>query len=239
MTRVLVVDDNVQLAENLAEIIFEAGLGEGVIADSGVRALELLEREPFDVLLTDMRMPGMNGAELIRRARRANPDLPVMLMSAFAGSDDMSEAMREGLLTVFGKPLPMKPFLELLARARRVRPILIVEDNVALADNLADLLRQRGLSTVTAHTLSEIERISGGPSVAIVDLRLPGGPDCMSLERVRTRFPDASIVAMTAFRSEIGSLPACPILDKPFKMDSAIELVEELCSPPHSAADVS
>lgn len=152
MPKVLVVDDNVQLAENLAEIVTEADLGDAVVADSGARALEVLANEHIDLMITDMRMPGMNGNELIRRARQADPALPIIVMSAYTGDDDLSEAMAEGLLALFGKPVPMKALLETVPLARRVRSILIVEDDVAMADNLAEALRLQGLSTVAAHS---------------------------------------------------------------------------------------
>ena len=230
MPKVLVVDDNVQLAENLAEIVTDADLGDAVVADSGERALELLASEPIDLMITDMRMPGMNGNELIQRARKVDPLLPVIVMSAYTGDDDLSEAMAEGLLALFGKPVPMKALLETVPHARRVRPILIVEDDVAMAENLADALRLRGLSTVTAHSLSQIERVGGHPSLAIVDLRVPEGPDGASLEQVKRRFPEIAVVVMTAFRSEITSLPPVQILDKPFATPSLMDLVETLCA---------
>src|SRR3569623_916503 len=134
MPRVLVVDDNVQLAENLAEILTDADLAEAVVADSGRRAIEVLQRERIDLMITDMRMPGMNGSGLIREARRTDPALPVIVMSAYTDEDDLRQAMHEGLLAVFGKPVPMKDLFEVLPHARRVPPVLIVEDDLALAD---------------------------------------------------------------------------------------------------------
>ena len=229
MSRVLVVDDNVQLAENLAEIITEAGLGDALIADSGLRALELLQRERIDLMITDMRMPGMDGSELIRRARETDPDLPVIVMSAYTGDDDLSLATREGLLAVYGKPVPMTVLLDLVPRVRRVRPILIVDDDIALADGISVLLRERGLSTVTAHSLSQLERVGGSPTVALVDLRIPGSADGASLERVKSRFPEIAMVAMTAFSSEVVGLPPVPIIEKPFEGARLVELVESLC----------
>lgn len=230
MPKVLIVDDNLHLAENLAEIVADADLGDAVVAASGARALEALASDHFDLMITDMRMPGMNGNELIRRARETDPSLPVIVMSAYTGDDDLSEAMAEGLLALFGKPVPMKEFLETVPHARRIRPILIVEDDIALADNLVETLRLRGLSSVTAHSLSQIARVGGHPALAIVDLRVPDGPDCASLERVQRRFPGISMVAMTGFRSELASLPAVTIVDKPFATGGFMELVETLCS---------
>lgn len=73
MRSILIVDDNRAFAENLAEIVSDAGVGTAEVADSGQRALELIAGKHFDALVTDMRMPKMNGAELIERARQIDP----------------------------------------------------------------------------------------------------------------------------------------------------------------------
>ncbi len=237
MRKVLVVDDNIPLAENLAEIVTDSDLGDAVVASSGARALELLQRERFDVMITDMRMPGMDGAELIQRARKIDPELPVVVITAYTGDDDLARATREGLLTVFGKPVPTQTLLGFVSSARRSRPVLIVEDDITLADAIAGSLRERGLSTMTANSLSEIERVGGAPSVALVDLRMPGGEhDCASLERVKARFPKVPLVIMTAFRAEMVSLPPVPIVEKPFDTNSLLELVETLSAQPRGVA---
>jgi CheY-like chemotaxis protein len=115
--RVLIVDDNVAFAENLAEIVSDAGVAEAVVADSGSRALELLGIDRFDAMVTDMKMPRMSGAELIRRAREAHPALPILVITAFIGDDDLSIAERQGLLSVLPKPAPMRQLLDLIAQA--------------------------------------------------------------------------------------------------------------------------
>jgi DNA-binding NtrC family response regulator len=228
MRKVLVVDDNVPLAENISEILSDAELGDAIVAGSGARALELLRSDRFDVMLTDMRMPEMGGTELIRRAREIDPELPVVVVTAFTSDDEVAQALREGLLMIFGKPVPTTSLIEFISRAQRGRPILIVEDDLALAENVADVLRERGMSTVIAHSVAEIDRVGGVPAVALVDLRLPGSEDGASVERVKARFPETALVLMTAFLPEMGSLPAVPVMEKPFDTARLLELVETL-----------
>ena len=73
--RVLVIDDNVDLAQNIAEILEGEGL-DARIADGGSAGLELLANEDFALVVTDMRMPGMNGLEVIRYIKRRWPAMP-------------------------------------------------------------------------------------------------------------------------------------------------------------------
>ncbi len=81
-------------------------------------ALRALEARPFQVLVTDLRLPGMSGLELIRRARRLHPSLRVVLMSAFGEPKDIVEAMRLGADDFLPKPFDLDAFLALLDRLR-------------------------------------------------------------------------------------------------------------------------
>jgi YesN/AraC family two-component response regulator len=74
----------------------------------GGEALLLMREHPVDLLLTDIRMPGMNGLELSRAARKNYPDLFIIIMTAYAADELIQQALAEGVKTVLTKPLDMK-----------------------------------------------------------------------------------------------------------------------------------
>ena len=119
--RYLIADDNRALAENLAEIMRDLG-DEVCIANDGADALRLIRANKFDALLTDMRMPLMGGAALIKAIRGADPDLPVVVMTAYTGESDLDDARHSGVLAVLPKPVPIPLMLTLVSGARRVAP---------------------------------------------------------------------------------------------------------------------
>lgn len=228
MRRFLVVDDNFAFAENLAEIIADAGVGEVQIADSGMRALELIAATRFDAMVTDMRMPKMSGAELIRRARTLDPELPIVVVSAFSADEQLTTVVHEGVLSLLPKPAPIARVLELIGRARRGGVVALVEDDTALADNLAEALRERGFASIIARSLAETERLAGALCVALVDLRVPGGIDGAALARLGERFPDLPRVVVTAYRGEV-ELPAdIEVFEKPFDTSQLLDVVETI-----------
>src|SRR5262245_58041804 len=137
MRHYLLVDDNLAFAENLAEIIADAG-AEATVVDSGERALALAAVTRFDALVSDMRMPTMGGAEVVRRIRRIDPGLPAIVVTAYTADNELESARQEGLLAVLSKPVVVPRLLEHLARARRDAIVALVEDDVALADNLTE-----------------------------------------------------------------------------------------------------
>jgi DNA-binding NtrC family response regulator len=81
-------------------------------------ALRALDEKAFDVLVTDLRLPHFSGLELIRRAKRARPELRVVLMSAFGEAKDIVEAMNLGAEDFLPKPFDLDAFLALLDRLR-------------------------------------------------------------------------------------------------------------------------
>jgi len=153
MRNYLIVDDNREFAENLAEIL-EDGPDRGCVAGSGDEALDLVRTRRFDALLTDMRMPGMGGAELVHRVRRIDAGLPAIAISAYTEDAQIAAARREGLLAVLPKPVVVTQLLDLLTRARRDGLVALVEDDLALADNLGEVLRSRGFSVVAATNIA-------------------------------------------------------------------------------------
>jgi CheY-like chemotaxis protein len=225
MRRYLFVDDNLAFAENLAEIVRDGG-DEVTVVDGGASALRLAGETKFDALVTDMRMPVMSGATLVHEIRRVDPGLPAVVITAYTGEADLLAAREQGLLGVLPKPVPIERLCAMLASARRNGLVALVEDDAALADNLTELLRDRGFSAVTAHSVSEAERLGGvRPFVAIVDLRLPGGPDGAALEKLLQRIPDLPALVISAH----GSSSRRPVdFPKPFVTDELLREVEKL-----------
>jgi CheY-like chemotaxis protein len=225
--RYLVVDDNRDFAENLAEILRDAG-DEAAVAHAGREALARVRAARFDAVVTDMRMPGMGGAQLLHEIRRLDPGLAAVVVTAHAGDIDLEAAWREGLLGVLPKPVPVGRLLALLARARRDGLVVVVEDDASLRENLSDLLRSRGFAAVTAASVLDTDRIGSlRPFCALVDLRLPGGPDGEAMRRISERFPGLAILVITGLGAA-APLPHRGLFTKPFDSAALLAAVERL-----------
>src|SRR3954463_8552016 len=93
--RVLVVDDERSMRELLSIVLRRDGY-DVLIAEDGAAGLELLKHERVDILITDIRMPNMNGVDLLREAKRISPDIVSIVMTAFATTATAVEALRLG-----------------------------------------------------------------------------------------------------------------------------------------------
>lgn len=228
MGKILITDDNRAFAENLAEVLEDVG-HEARIAGSGAEALELAAATRFDVLLSDMRMPAMGGAELVHHVRRLDPGLPAIVITAYAWDNDIEMARQDGLLAILTKPVPMPVLLELIEKSRRDGLVVLVEDNVELADNLTEVLRTQGFAAVTAASVLETERIGNiAPALALVDLRVPGGPDGEAMRKLAERFPKLPMLVITAHSDVPPPIPPAGYFAKPFEMPRLLEAVEHL-----------
>lgn len=101
--RILVTEDDQVQRDIIADILMKEGY-EVSVAASAASALEALESDSYDLLLTDLRMPNMDGLELLREARRRRPNLDVVLMTAHATVKTAITAMREGASDYLEKP---------------------------------------------------------------------------------------------------------------------------------------
>jgi CheY-like chemotaxis protein len=232
----LLVDDNVAFAENVAEILRDGG-DEVAIADSGEAALGLVRQTRFDALITDMRMPRMGGAQLLRQLRTLDPGIPVVMVTAYSGDEDLAIARSEGLLAVLAKPPRLDRLAELLRAARRDGLVALIEDDEALSDNLSELLRARGLTAVQATSVLETERLGAvRPFAAVVDLRVPGGPDGEAMRRLLQRFPGLPSLIITAHLDVPPPAGHAGYFKKPFDPVLLLEAVEKLYRPPTERA---
>lgn len=226
--RYLLLDDNEAFAENLAEIIRDEG-NEADVVSSGEKALESVKARRYDTFLTDMRMPVMGGAQVVHAARQLDPGLPAVVMTAYTQDDELESARSEGILAVLPKPVPMKELLRLLKVARRDGLVALVEDDEALSDNLSEALRDRGFSAVTAQSVLETERLGCvRPCAAIVDLRVPGGPDGEAMRKLHARFPGIQTLVITA-HSGVGGPLLGTVFNKPFQTAALLDELMRMC----------
>ena len=112
---VLVVDDEPSNRVTLERLLARDGF-HVLHAESGREAMEQLRRHSVDVVLTDLKMPGMSGLDLLKAVRTLDPDIEVVVMTAYGTVEAAVEAMKEGAYDFVSKPLKR---LELLTTLRK------------------------------------------------------------------------------------------------------------------------
>ncbi|MBI3080328.1 MAG: sigma-54-dependent Fis family transcriptional regulator, partial [candidate division NC10 bacterium] len=136
--RILVVDDEPDMVETVARILTHLG-HEPVTATEGGAAVELLERERPDLVLTDLRMPGMDGLEVLKEVKRIDPEAPVVLFTAHATIQTAVEAIKAGAFDYITKPFTADQLQVVIERALTQRRLQ--EENRRLKEQLQESYR--------------------------------------------------------------------------------------------------
>ena len=111
--RVLVVDDEPDMAESCAFFLDRAGY-EVATAQSGFEALESLDRQPYSVVITDVKMPRMSGATLAERVRHRHPDVKIIFVSGFTEESIFGQVPLDPNITFVQKPYTPRSILRVL-----------------------------------------------------------------------------------------------------------------------------
>ncbi|NIR51673.1 sigma-54-dependent Fis family transcriptional regulator [candidate division KSB1 bacterium] len=116
MSKILIVEDDRNTLSGLVEILGEEGYEvEGV--ETSKKALKSLQKETFDILLTDLRMPDMNGMQLFERSLTIAPEMKTIVMTAYSSVKDAVEAMKKGVYEYLTKPLDLDELFVIIEKA--------------------------------------------------------------------------------------------------------------------------
>jgi DNA-binding NtrC family response regulator len=132
---ILVVDDQKRQRETLVQVLEQWG-HEVRQAEDGQTALVMVKGEPVDLILTDLRMPGLSGLELLEKCRELRPDIAVIVMTAYGTIEGAVEAMRKGALDFLTKPIDLDQLEVVVLRALDMGRLL--KENRALRRRLEE-----------------------------------------------------------------------------------------------------
>src|SRR3954451_488126 len=153
MAKILIVDDQEMMRDSLAATMAREG-HEVVAANDGPIAVSRLSAGRFDLLITDLKMPKMTGIELLTEAKRIRPEMPVVLMTAFATVQTAVEAMKLGAYDYIQKPFDGDEIKALVERT--LEHNRLVKENQALR-TMAEQLAPRPL-VGSGETMAQVRR---------------------------------------------------------------------------------
>jgi DNA-binding NtrC family response regulator len=165
---ILIVDDEESVRDSLYNWFIEDGY-HVECAESAMTALKLLESESFDIILADIKMPGMDGLEMLRRIKLLKNDSIVIVMTAFATVDTAVQALKDGAFDYVTKPFDPDDLSHLIRNASK--QITLTEENenlknrVVTLESVEDLI---GKSEAIKKVLEEIENVAQSNSSVVI-----------------------------------------------------------------------
>ncbi len=157
---ILILDDDNNMRWVLRRALTQAGYNVAMAA-TGEEGLELLSREPIDLVLLDMRMPGLDGLGVLRRFRESREDVPVILLTAYASVQTAVGAMKLGAWDYLGKPFDVDELKLLIARALEQR-----EERAEIRRLRAQVAAEQQAGEIVGKSKAMVELLERLPALA-------------------------------------------------------------------------
>ncbi|HEY3277583.1 MAG TPA: sigma-54 dependent transcriptional regulator [Syntrophorhabdaceae bacterium] len=184
-TNVLVVDDDYHMRLALTESLSKAGYAVSV-AEDGMEAVEAVRQKPFDVMISDVKMPRLNGMELLSQVKEMSPLLPVILITGYGTIQDAVRVIKEGAFDYIQKPFNTETLYNVVKRAltvnsgrivyasREMKAVLMKAERVAKSDTTVLVLGESGVGKeLISRYIHENSDRQGKPFVAVNCAALP------------------------------------------------------------------
>lgn len=166
--RILIVDDEEAIRTGLHHFLTEEGHESAAVA-GGEEALELIRDEVFDLVITDLKMPGMDGLTLLEKIREASPDCQVAVLTGHGTVATAVEAMRKGALEFIEKPFQLDQVRIVVRRALERQRLSerhrLIEEELRATGRTGDI---RGASPGILEVLALVEKVAPTPSTVLV-----------------------------------------------------------------------
>ncbi len=166
--RLLIVDDEKNQRDMLEGFLKKQGYG-AESAEGGRQALDRFQREAFDLILTDYRMPGMDGLEFLKEVRRLNPETVVVIMTAYGTVGTAVAAMKKGAYDYLTKPIDLDELLLLVQRVER--DVALVRENRELRGQLREKFKVDFIISASRpmeEALNLVCRVAPSPATVLI-----------------------------------------------------------------------
>src|SRR3972149_2062844 len=140
--KIMVVDDEPLMRVTIQDALVGEGY-EAVSVETGRKGVDLLHKAQWDILITDLRLPDMDGIQILKEVKPLNPQTDVILITAYGSIDSAVTAMKEGASDYLTKPFSMDELLLILKRILRIREL--EEENLLLRKKVEERYGLEGL----------------------------------------------------------------------------------------------
>lgn len=237
--KVLIVDDDEALTETLADIMDTEG-HKTFRAARGEEAIEMVKKDFFDVVLMDVKMPGMNGVEAFKRIKIISPKSVVIIMTGYSLTDLIEEALKEGVHSVIYKPIDIDNLLKTIDTIKGGGGLIMIVDNDEDSTlTLKSALEKTGYDVNWAKDgMSAIEQQKKqSRDIVFIELSMPILNGLEVFEELKKISPSVIAIMMSFDKFANQELirraldeNAYACLYKPFDPEEAINIIKEVKS---------
>ncbi len=213
--RLLMVDDEEDFLIPSAKALERRGF-EVHMAREGTAALQLIKQRPFNIVLLDVKMPGMDGVDVFRKIRTDHPELPVIILTGHGSTTQAFQTSKNGIADYLAKPCDIDYLAERIRQAvdsaetrteiprkpnaaEEIIRVLLVDDETELVDSLKKSLTRRNMEVSPAYSGEEaLDLLSDEMiDVVVLDIKMPGMDGLTTLKKIRQRHSLVEVILLT------------------------------------------
>ena len=235
--KILVVDDNEDFCQNVKDVLELKGYQVQTASD-GFKALDIVKQNGINLVLMDIKMPVLNGVESFKKIKEVAPDLPVIMVTAYAVEELIRESLQNDAFGVLRKPVDFEKLFSMIERAiLKGSMILVVDDDENLGENIKDVLNDKGFKVRiavdgnVAIKLAEENKFD----IMLIDMKLPplnGLETYLAIKEIR---PNVVVIIITGYIGEMADMieealskSAYMCIEKPIDLDKLISLLKKI-----------
>jgi len=216
--KLLMVDDEEEFLVSSSRALSRRGF-DVEMALNGVTALELIDKQKFDIVVLDVKMPDIDGLEVYRQIHAKLPDMPVILLTGHSSVDDAFQTSKDGIADYLTKPIDIDKLAEAINQAvanvktskkakngvsglpatDEIIKIMLVDDEKDFLESMKKVLQRRKMEVVTAESGPEALALlkENLVDVAVVDIKMQGMDGLEVLKRIKRNFPSVEVILLT------------------------------------------
>ena len=228
---VLIVDDQDSIRMSLAAVLEDSGYNI-IEAESGYQAIDAVKQSSIDLVLLDIKMPGINGVQTFREIKKISPGTAVVMMTGFALEDLVEAALEEGAYSVVYKPFDVEKIISLVESVIKSVVILVVDDHSSDRETLSLILKEKGYRVAEAADGREaVDMVrSSRFDTILMDVKMPGMDGLTAFEEIKAIDPEAKVVFITGFSDDDKLRQALAkdtfaVINKPFDVEALLMLL--------------
>ncbi|MCD6150668.1 MAG: sigma-54-dependent Fis family transcriptional regulator [Deltaproteobacteria bacterium] len=165
--KVLVVDDEEVIRKGICRVMEGRGY-QAESSESGFGAIEKLQKAPFNIVITDLKMPGMDGIEVLKAIKILQPDVPVIIITGYSTVDTAVDAMKNGAFDYIAKPFTPKQIIEMVEKALEQRTVQMQRAHPAVGPSLNGFEIFVGESEAMQKVYSRIKQVAPTDSTVLI-----------------------------------------------------------------------
>ncbi len=236
--RILIVDDDIGMTETLSDILSDMDYNTDTV-NEGYKAIDMIRKNSYDLVLLDIKMPVINGVETYKKIKDTIPSLKVIMMTAYSVEELVEEAINEGAFGIIYKPINIKNLLAIIEKLLKNIRILIVDDNSNFCEIFKDELEGMNYPTIVKYNGKQAMDYIKENSIDIIfiDVKMPGLNGLELYLAIKKLKPNLDTIIITGYQNETTvlhqikmafkkDLYAC--FYKPIKFQEVLSTIKEI-----------